>query len=162
MKGRRETEKMNWKSTGAVVVVLVFAIAALALVIHYSPWVIVPTTQTQSSSTASGMEGVVTGYVTASPSQPTCPSNQSCDENMTGYSLIFTPQCAGSTGCSPVLAPLSPSGHYSALLPEGTYTVTGLSPSCPWLGCSTTFPVEIAVTGGMQLVQNFAIDTGIR
>ena len=114
-----------------------------------------------SSASSSEIDGVVTGYVTATPSQPSCSSGQSCDEDMAGYSLVFTPQCGGSTGCEPSLAPLSASGHYSALLPAGTYTVTGLSPSCPWVGCSSAFPVEVAVVGGVQLVQNFEIATGI-
>jgi hypothetical protein len=82
---------------------------------------------------------------------------------MTGYSLLFTPNCHGSTaGCQPDKAVLSPAGHYSILLPAGNYTVTGLDPSCSWVGCSTAFPKTVVVEGGMQVVFNINIDTGIR
>jgi hypothetical protein len=81
---------------------------------------------------------------------------------MTGYSLVFTPQCAGQSGCGSILAPLAPGGHYAVLLDPGEYSVTGLSPSCQWVGCASAFPRTVAVEGGMQLVFNVDIDTGIR
>lgn len=122
-------------------------------------------TQSSGSSSSglssSAIEGIVTGYVTASPSQPTCTAGQNCDENMTGYSVVFTLQCTGST-CPSAMAPLNPAGHYSILLPPGSYLVTGLSPKCPWTGCSTAFPQSVAVVGGMQIELNVEIDTGIR
>lgn len=109
------------------------------------------------------MQGVVAGFVTVGPSQPVCRANESCNVDMTGYSIVFTPQCAGQgQSCQPSTAPLSPAGHYSALLREGNYTVTGLSPSCPWVGCASAFPRAVFVQGGMQIELDFSIDTGIR
>jgi hypothetical protein len=116
----------------------------------------------QSSTTGSGIDGVVTGYVTVGPSQPVCSTNQSCNENLTGYSLVFKELCTGSMSCQTRMAQISPNGHYSILLPAGVYEVTGLSPSCAWVGCSSAFPVTMTVEGGMQLVRDFNIDTGIR
>ena len=121
---------------------------------------------TSTSTTSHNLDGVVTGYVTVGPSQPVCQQNQSCTVDLTGYSLQFASVCAGNSGgtCARqnYSTPISPSGHYSALLPAGNYSVTGLAPSCKWVGCSTTFPKTIAVQGGVQLVENFDIDTGIR
>ena len=125
------------------------------------------TTETNSSSetTSQTMNGVVTGFVTVGPSQPVCSANQSCNVDLTGYSLIFLTQCpGGSSSCQvqTIMATLSPSGHYSVFVPAGNYTVTGLVPSCQWVGCSSAFPKSIVVEGGMQLVLNVNIDTGIR
>ena len=116
-----------------------------------------------TSTTTSGVLGVVTGYVTVGPSQPVCQAGQACNLNMSGYSVVFTLRCATSqSNCQASKAPLSPGGHYSILLPPGSYAVTGLSPSCQWMGCSSAFPNEVEVQGGMQIVLNFDIDTGIR
>jgi len=81
---------------------------------------------------------------------------------MSGYSLVFTPQCLGPSNCEASKAALSPAGHYSILLPAGNYSVTGLYPSCNWMSCPSAFPKSVAVEGGMQLVFNVDIDTGIR
>jgi hypothetical protein len=122
-----------------------------------------PSQTTSGTTSSSGIQGIVTGYVTVGPSQPACSTNQTCNENMSGYSLVFTPQCTGSpANCQASKAVLSPGGHYSVLLPAGTYSVTGLYPSCTWMGCHSTFPKEVTVVGGMQLVFNIDIDTGIR
>jgi len=76
---------------------------------------------------------------------------------------LFVPNCTGtSETCKSQMAALAPSGHYSILLNPGNYTVTGLYPSCPWLGCAATFPKTITVLAGTQIVYNFDIDTGIR
>lgn len=139
------------------------AIAVVVVAIVLGTYLALPVVGPASSSTTSQtMKGVVTGYVTAGPSQPTCSVDQPCVENMSGYSLVFSPQCSGDTACDVSMAPLSPSGHYSALLPAGVYTVTSLYPSCPWLGCSTAFPKTVTVEGGMQTVLDIQIDTGIR
>ena len=114
-----------------------------------------------STTTNSVIQGVVTGYVTVGPSQPVCSANQSCTEDMTGYSIVFSLQCPTNL-CYSSQATLSPSGHYSILLPPGNYSVSGLEPSCKWMGCSTSFPQTVTVLGGMQLVFNVNIDTGIR
>lgn len=119
------------------------------------------TENASSSTTGSATMGVVTGYVTVGPSQPVCSSNQPCNVNITGYSLVFVPQCLGA-GCKTLRAEILSAGHYSVLLPAGTYVVTGLYPSCDWLGCSHVFPASVVVEGGMQQVLNFDIDTGIR
>ncbi|MDA4130905.1 MAG: hypothetical protein OK457_09055 [Thaumarchaeota archaeon] len=114
------------------------------------------------------IDGVVTGYVTVGPSQPVCLQNQSCTVDLTGYSLNFVFVCAGTTASSTSCetrnysAVISPSGHYSVLLQSGNYSITGLSPSCKWIGCSSVFPKNIEVQGGMQLVMDLNIDTGIR
>ncbi len=144
----------------SIVVVILAGGAFLTLAQSGAPG----TTQTSSSSTSgSGMQGVVAGFVTVGPSQPVCRANESCNVNLSGYAVVFTPQCAGEgQSCQPSLAPLSPAGHYSALLPEGNYTVTGLSPSCQWVGCSSAFPRAVFVQGGMQIELDFSIDTGIR
>ena len=119
------------------------------------------TTSSTTSGSSSGGDGVVTGYVTAGPSQPVCSSGQSCDENMTGYEVVFTAQCAGAS-CLSETAPLNPAGHYSILLPAGSYALTGLSPECKWMGCSTAFPQAVQVVAGMQVELDVQIDTGIR
>ena len=120
-------------------------------------------TTSSTTTTDSALLGVVTGYVTVGPSRPVCLPGQSCNVNVSGYSIVFTPRCgAPGTGCPASTTPLSPSGHYSILLPAGNYSVTGLSPSCQWVGCSVAFPMEVEVQGGMQILVNFNIDTGIR
>jgi hypothetical protein len=122
-----------------------------------------------TSTTSQNISGVVTGYVTVGPSQPVCRQNQSCTVDITGYSLNFVLACTGPEG-SPsnscqtrnYSAAIAPSGHYSALLPAGNYSISGLSPSCKWMGCTTTFPKSVKVEGGMQIVVDLNIDTGIR
>ncbi len=127
-------------------------------------------TSTTSLTTESQViQGIITGYVTVGPSQPVCQANESCNVNVTGYSLEFASSCANSssvTGSScrtqTYSAQLSPNGHFSILLPPGQYQITGLSPSCAWMGCSSAFPVSVEVMPGQQIVQNVNIDTGIR
>ena len=144
------------------------AVCVIILALFVGTYLGLAGSQSSSSSTSSSststpsIQGIVTGYVTVSPSQPNCPAYQSCDVDVSGYSLVFTPQCAEAQGCSSVLAPLAPSGHYAALLNPGVYSVTGLSPSCEWSGCASAFPQTVTVEGGMQLVFNVEIDTGIR
>ncbi len=156
----------------ALVVIVVFAAAAIAYAASQTRMTNLKTTSILSStgqssgssssgSSSSAMQGIVTGYVIASPSQPACSSGQSCDENMTGYELVFTALC-GSSSCEWQMAPLNPAGHYSILLAAGSYTVTGLSPNCPWTGCSAAFPQTVTAVGGMQVEFNVDIDTGIR
>ena len=152
---------MMKESPGAVLFPLVVSLAVIALFV--GTYISVAGSQPTSTSTSSSqIQGVVTGYVSVSPSEPNCPANQTCNVDMTGYSLVFTPQCAGPSGCGPISSPLAPSGHYSVLLNPGTYSVTGLTPSCQWVGCATAFPRNVTVAGGMQLVFNVNIDTGIR
>jgi len=123
----------------------------------------VVTTQDSSTTTNSGMQGVVTGYVTVGPSRPVCSANQTCNVDLTGYSLVFTSRCQGGAyECGTSKAVLSPGGHYSILLPGGSYSVTGMYPSCSWIGCASAFPKTVLVEGGMQVVLDFNIDTGIR
>ncbi len=159
--------KLSISTAVAISIVLVFVIlgAGLATAILWGGHNSTVETMT-TSTTSQNLDGVVTGYVTVSPSQPVCLQNQSCTVDLTGYSLQFATVCAGISGntCATrnYSTPISPSGHYSALLPAGNYSVTGLAPSCKWLGCTTTFPKTVAVRGGMQIVENFDIDTGIR
>lgn len=160
------TTKRVGTGAASTATVLVSIAAVVLLAGAYVSFTMGGATQSQTTSattTSAGMEGVVTGFVTVGPSQPVCSENKSCNVDMTGYSIVFTPQCAVSAlNCKALTASLSPAGHYSILLPEGTYTVTGLNPSCSWVGCSSAFPKTVAVEGGMQLVLNFEIDTGIR
>ncbi len=152
------------RTLGAAVGIASVVAAALLLGVYSGLFTNGPnnTTQTSSSTTNSEIQGIVTGYVTVGPSQPVCSANMSCEVNMTGYSLVFTPSCQGSSSCQTQRAPLSPSGHYSILLPPGNYSVSGLYPACQWMGCSAAFPKMVTVQGGMQLVLNVEIDTGIR
>ena len=118
-----------------------------------------------SSTSQSTTQGIIAGIVTVGPSQPACDLNQSCTEDITGYSLVFSPQCASSlTSCQKenFTTSIAPSGHYSLMLAPGNYTITGLSPSCNWVGCSSSFPKAVVVEGGQQLIVNINIDTGIR
>jgi hypothetical protein len=117
------------------------------------------------SSSTSTMQGIIAGSVTVGPSQPACSPNQSCTEDLTGYSIVFSNQCGtSSASCQRQIftAPIAPSGHYSVLLAPGSYTITGLSPSCSWAGCSSSFPKAVVVEGGQQLIVNISVDTGIR
>lgn len=155
---------LNPMSEGSrVAVIFPLAVSLVIMALFVGTYVSVAGSQPISSSTSSSqIQGVVTGYVTVSPSQPSCPASQTCGVDMTGYSLIFTPRCVGTAGCSPIVAPLAPSGHYSVLLNPGEYSVTGLAPSCQWVGCPSAFPRTVTVEGGMQLVFDVNIDTGIR
>ncbi len=149
---------MSTTAVFVVIVIVVIIASATYVTFNGGP----SSSQSSSTMTTPGIQGVVTGYVTVGPSQPACNANQPCTVNMTGYSLVFTPQCQGSSSCQPVKAALNPAGHYSVLLPAGEYTVTGLYPSCTWVGCSSAFPKTVTVEGGMQLVFDVNIDTGIR
>jgi hypothetical protein len=157
-----------WVLPTVAVFILVVAVAVLmGGYLAFTQNGVTSSTQTSSTTTTNSViQGVVTGYVTVGPSQPVCSANQSCNVDMSGYSLVFTPACPRSAlTCPPPaaeMAELSPGGHYSILLSPGNYTVTGLNPSCLWLGCSSAFPQTVAVEGGMQLVFNVNIDTGIR
>lgn len=153
------------------VISILLVVAILIIFAVYLNYAVAPTTSGTSTTTSSldtssqSISGVVTGIVTVGPSQPVCTANQSCNVNLTGYSLIFKSQCPSSpTSCQvqTFQAPIYSSGHYSILLPAGNYTVSGLSPSCQWMGCSSQFPKSIAVEGGMQLEFDVSIDTGIR
>jgi len=147
----------------AAAVIFPLAICLIIIALFVGTYIEVAGSQPSSSSTSnSQVQGVVTGYVTVSPSQPSCPANQACDVDLTGYSLVFTQQCAGPSACGQILAPLAPGGHYSVLLNPGDYSVAGLSPSCQWVGCASAFPKTVTVAGGVQLVFDVDIDTGIR
>jgi hypothetical protein len=144
-----------------VVILLIFG----AYLIYTSSAPDETSTNTSTSTSSQTIGGVVTGLVTVGPSQPVCSANQSCNVNLTGYSLVFVSQCPDTqTSCQvqTIMAQLSPSGHYSIFVPGGNYTVTGLAPSCAWIGCSSAFPKSIVVEGGMQLEFDVNIDTGIR
>ncbi len=126
-------------------------------------------TSTSSTTSQSTIQGIIAGTVTVGPSQATCSANQACTEDLTGYSLVFTSQCgtagmASSTTCERqnFTAAIAPSGHYSILLAPGDYSITGMSPSCSWVGCSTTFPKAVTVLAGQQIIVNVDVDTGIR
>ena len=150
-------------SRAAVFVSMVVLVVLLGAFLALSFDGVIPSTHSSSTTSSSAIQGVVTGYVTVGPSQPVCSANQSCNVNMSGYSLEFTLQCNPAVyNCPASMATLSPSGHYSILLSPGNYTVTGLYPSCHWLGCSSAFPKTVTVEGGSQVVLNVDIDTGIR
>ena len=155
------------KASTGLAPTVVFLVSMVAVIVVSGAYVAFGPASTSvpssSTTTSTGMQGIVTGYVTVGPSQPLCQVDQPCTVNMTGYSLVFTPKCpVASSLCQPTRAQLGPGGHYSILLPAGEYTVSGLYPSCTWMGCSSAFPKTVAVESGMQLVYNVDIDTGIR
>lgn len=156
--------------------ILIVVIIVVVLVASLSYFLFPPSTghsitssSSSSSTSQSGAQGIVTGYVTVGPSQSTCSANESsCTENLSGYSLEFTWQCpttvsTGSASCqeSTYSASIAPSGHYAILLAPGNYSITGLSPSCIWVGCASSFPEPVVVQPGEQLVVNINVDTGI-
>jgi hypothetical protein len=159
-----------------MLIVVLLVVIVLGATLFYSIMLASTNHSTTSSSSSSStqqstIQGIVAGYVTVGPSQPTCSANQSsCTEDLSGYSLEFTSQCGTTSGASSSAscreltygAQIAPSGHYSILLSPGNYTITGLSPSCSWVGCSSAFPESVAVESGQQLVVNVNIDTGIR
>ncbi|MDE1852541.1 MAG: hypothetical protein KGI38_02205 [Thaumarchaeota archaeon] len=104
--------------------------------------------------------GMVEGVVSVGPSQPVCRVGESCNVNMTGYSLIFTWQCYGLCPALSRPVALGADGRYAVSLPVGTYTAS-LS-SCPWLGCSSALPRTVTVDSGLTTTLNITIDTGIR
>jgi len=167
--------KRRYVAPSMLVVVVIVAIVLVASLLYLMPGIIghsVTSSSSSSSSTSqSTVQGILTGYVTVGPSQPACNANQSsCTENLSGYSLDFALNCgmaalpSSSTSCeeSTFSAQIAPSGHYSILLAPGNYTITGLSPSCSWVGCASSFPESVVVEAGHQLVVNVNIDTGIR
>jgi len=163
---RRRAAISNSVTIAAVVVVVLgaslFYFATLAGAGHQTTSISSPS----SSTSQSAIQGIIAGTVTAGPSQPACSPNQSCTEDLAGYSLVFKPQCGASPTPScenqNFTASVAPSGHYSILLAPGNYTITGLSPSCIWVGCSSSFPKAVTVQAGQQLVVNIDVDTGIR
>lgn len=160
--GSNLSSSRNYAGVAGLIVVL----AILLIFAAYIGFGSAPTSQTTNttSESTSQIQGVVTGFVTVGPSQPVCSANQSCNVDMTGYSLKFTSVCSGSISCQvqSYLAQLSPAGHYSILLYPGEYSITDLVPACSWMGCSAAFPQTVVVLGGSQLVVNINVDTGIR
>ncbi len=161
--------------SNSMLIVIVLVVVLLGASLVYFGGLLGPMSSTTSSSSSSSsvqstIKGIVAGTVTVGPSQPACNANQSCTVDMTGYSLEFTSRCGGtgnvtsSTSCQAQTysAPISPSGHYSVLLAPGDYSITGLSPSCSWPGCSSAFPKTVTVEPGNQLTVNIDVDTGIR
>jgi hypothetical protein len=161
MRVGRNTKALG--TTGGFVSIIVIVLLAGAYLNFTSNSGTIVTQSSSTTTASSGIKGVVTGFVTVGPSQPVCRANQTCNEDLSGYSLVFVSQCPGSqSNCQIIKAELSPSGHYSILVPAGNYSVTGLSPTCSWMGCSSAFPKTVTVQGGMQLVFDVNIDTGIR
>jgi hypothetical protein len=157
-----------------VVIVLVIAVSvtAYSAVVLAGQGQATTTSKTSSSwsststTSSSGPDGIIAGYVTVGPSQPVCSANESsCNVDLTGYSLRLSSVCPASSASCEVQnfsASIAPSGHYSVLLAPGNYTITGLSPSCSWVGCSSAFPKAVAVEAGQQEVVDVTVDTGIR
>jgi len=157
-----------------LIVIVIVAVILIAFLSYFLMTAGTDHSVTSNSSSSSAMQsevqGIIAGYVTVGPSQPVCSANQSsCTEGLSGYSLLFSPQCgtaggaSSSSSCeeSTYSAPIGPSGHYSVLLAPGNYTITGLSPSCSWVGCASSFPESVVVEAGQQLIVNINIDTGI-
>ncbi len=104
------------------------------------------TTTITSPTTSIEVQGVVAGMVTVGGQVPS---------NISAYSVTFKPSpCIGS--CLERLIPIYPSGHYSALLAPGNYTM-GLYPSCEWSGCAVAFQNPVALESGQQIVVNIDI-----
>jgi hypothetical protein len=75
---------------------------------------------------------------------------------MSLYSLVFKPLPCSGGSCQSSLASIYPTGHYSALLAPGNYTMW-LYPSCKWSGCASAFQHPVTVIGGQQIVLNIDI-----
>ncbi len=104
------------------------------------------TTTTTSVGTSFEAQGVVSGVVTVGGQVPA---------NISLYSVTFKPSpCTGS--CLVSLVSIYPSGHYSALLTPGNYSM-GLDPSCKWSGCAKAFQNPVTVGSGQQIVVNVDI-----
>jgi len=114
---------------------------------------LVSTTTTTITTTSvdvtgtSKAQGVVTGMVTVGGQTPS---------NISKYSLVFKPSPCSGGSCEASIAPIYPSGHYTALLEPGNYTL-GLLPSCRWSGCQAAFHRPVAVLSGQQIVVNIDI-----
>ena len=143
---------------GAAAALLVVAILAgagmgyLAGTWHEVTSTSISTTTATSTSASSSFEaqGIVTGIVSV--------GGQTL-ANISQYSVVFDPLlCSGGScqGGQGSLAPIYPSGHYSALLAPGNYTVW-LYPSCRWSGCDTAFQHSVTVLSGQQIVVNIDI-----
>lgn len=104
--------------------------------------------------------GMAEGVVSAGPSQPVCRVGESCNVNMTGYSLIFTPQCYELCPALSRSVALGADGRYAVSLPVGTYSAS--LNFCPWLGCSSALPRTVTIDSGLTTTLNITIDTGIR
>ena len=103
-----------------------------------------------SASSSFEAQGIVTGIVSV--------GGQTL-ANISQYSVVFDPLlCSGGScqGGQGSLAPIYPSGHYSALLAPGNYTVW-LYPSCRWSGCATASQHSVTVLSGQQIVVNIDI-----
>jgi hypothetical protein len=148
--------RISISNSAAISILVVFVVlgAGLAAAIYYGGNNQSGSTTLTSTSTltsAQKMDGVVTGYVTFGSSTTSA--------TLGGYSLEFSTVCSTGASCriSNYSAPISPSGHYSVLLPAGTYSITGLKPTCPWADCSSILPRTVFVAGGIQLVVNIVI-----
>ena len=171
LEGRVRTSRgMATKRALLIIVVLILVVSVFAYSIAIAGKSQGETSSTSaysnsgtSGTSSSSPDGIIAGYVTVGPSQPACKANESCTVDLTGYSLEISSVCQ-ATPCEVqnFSAPIAPSGHYSVLLPPGNYSMTGLSPSCSWLGCSSTFPMAVTVEAGQQEVVNVMVDTGIR
>ena len=110
-------------------------------------------TMTTTSTSASGSfeaQGIVTGIVSV--------GGQTL-ANISQYSVVFDPLLCSGGSCQSgqrSLVPIYPSGHYSALLAPGNYTMW-LYPSCKWNGCATAFQHPVTVMSGQQIVVNIDI-----
>lgn len=111
---------------------------------------IVTTSSVSINGSTEEQEGIVTGVVTVHEQTPS---------NISLYSVVFIPSvCLGNVcpGDQGSLAPIYPTGSYSALLAPGRYTVW-LYPSCKWDECDTTFPQMVTVKADQQIVLNIDI-----
>src|SRR5437773_2469367 len=98
----------------------------------------------------SGLHGVVM----RGPTMPVCKVGQPCTEPAVGAVLVFT-----RNGHVAAKVTTKSGGRYSVLLPAGLYTVRLQQQTRIGTGLQ---PREARVKAGVNLRQNFAIDTGIR
>ena len=115
---------------------------------------------TSGHAVSTGSDGTVEGVVSVGPSQPVCRAGESCDVNMSGYSLVFTPDCTGLCSALSRAVPLESDGHFSVTLPVRKYVVS--MDSCEWIGCSAALPRTVSLSAGKTTLLNISIDTGIR
>jgi hypothetical protein len=99
--------------------------------------------------------GTLSGSVTIGPLCPVQPCSVEIGDTYSSRQVLLQ-----SNGSDDIVVFLNQDGTFQAEVPAGDYVVN-LS-TCEHLGCSSSLPVEIAITKGETYELNIDIDTGIR